>query len=188
MLAGAGTAHLTAKMVQLHRLFRKAHRVVGGKQQDADGRRQTLSIGGQPASLSGFLNLLEHGAVRIILVITDVKSHFHRFQLGPLRCASVGYVRVSDDLPYVAVLALEVEPPALVQVVDLAVRARAGTAPEDDAFISDALQDRVELLVRGEEGVVIGLRVVGVVEVQRQNIVDLDRREVAPWALVLQTE
>ena len=62
------------------------------------------------------------------------------------------------------VLALEVEPPPLVQVVDLPVRPRARPAPEDDLFVLDPLQDRVELLVRGQEGVVIGAGIVRVIE------------------------
>ena len=78
------------------------------------------------------------------------------------------------------VLALEVEPAPLVQVVDLPVRPRARPAPEDDSLVHDPLQDSVELLVRGQEGVVIGTRVVRVIEVQSQYVVDLDRREVTP--------
>ena len=72
------------------------------------------------------------------------------------------------------VLALEVKTTSLVQVVDLPVRPRARPAPEDDSLVLDPLQDRVELIVQGQEGVVIGARVVGVIEVQRQYIVDLN--------------
>ena len=86
------------------------------------------------------------------------------------------------------VLALEVKPTPLVQVVDLPIRPRARPAPEDDPLVPDTLQDRVELLVRGQEGVVVRARVVRVIEVQRQYVVDLDRREVPPGSLVLQPE
>ena len=78
------------------------------------------------------------------------------------------------------VLALEVKPAPLVQVVDLPVRPRARPAPEGDPLVLDPLQDRVELLVRGQEGVVVGARAVRAIEVQRQYVVDLDRREVPP--------
>ena len=100
----------------------------------------------------------------------------------------VGDVRVGDELPHVSVLALEVEPAPHVPVVDLAVCPRSGAAAEGDALILDALQHRVKLLVRGQEGVVVGVRVIRVVEVERQRIVDLDRGEVAPGPVVLQSE
>ena len=60
--------------------------------------------------------------------------------------------RVRNNLPHVPVLALEVEPAPLVQVVELPVRPRARPAPEGDSLVPDPLQNRVELLVRGQEG------------------------------------
>ena len=77
---------------------------------------------------------------------------------------------MGDDLPDVPVFALEVESPTLVKVVDLPIRARARAAPEYDTLVLDALQDRVEFFVRSQKGVVIGSRVVRVVEVQRQYV------------------
>src|SRR5262249_46279966 len=55
-------------------------------------------------------------------------------------------------------------------------------------FALDAVQDRVELLVRDDEGVVMVLDDGAVVEVQRQRLVHLHRREGAPRPLVLQAE
>ena len=97
-------------------------------------------------------------------------------------------IRVRNNLPHMPVLALEVKPAPLVQVIDFPVPPRARPAPEDDPLVPDPLQDRVELLVRGQEGVVIGAGIVRVIEVQRQYVVDLDRREVPPGPLVLQPE
>ena len=100
----------------------------------------------------------------------------------PPRRPLIGYIRVSNNLPHMPVLALEVEPTPLVQVVDLPVRPRARPAPEGDPFVPDPPQDRVEFVVRCQECVVIGARVVRVIEVQRQYVVDLDWREVPPGA------
>ena len=97
-----------------------------------------------------------------------------------------------DDFPHVAVLALEVEAPALVLVVDLAVRARAGPTAVHHALILDASQDLVELLVGGEERVVVGARLLlaffQVIEVEGELVVDLHRSEVAVGAVVREPE
>ena len=55
------------------------------------------------------------------------------------RCPSVGDVRVSDDLPNVPILALEVEPAPLMPEIDLAVRPRARPASKWDALVLDTL-------------------------------------------------
>ena len=81
-------------------------------------------------------------------------------------------IRVRNNLPNMPVLALEVKSTPLVQVVELPVRPRARPAPEDDPLVLDPLQDRVDLPVRGQEGVVVGARVVRVIEVQRQYVVE----------------
>ena len=44
-------------------------------------------------------------------------------RLNVRRRALIGYVRVGDDLPDMTIFALEVEPPTLVKVVDLPIRA-----------------------------------------------------------------
>ena len=72
---------------------------------------------------------------------------------------SLHNIRVRNNLPHMPVLALEVKPAPLVQVVDRPVRPRARPAPEGDPLVLDPLQDYVKLLVRGQEGVVIGTRV-----------------------------
>ena len=62
------------------------------------------------------------------------------------------------DFPIVAVRIPEVEPSALVVVVDLAVVLRARTAAESHALFLDPFEDRVELLVRGDKGVVVAFK------------------------------
>ena len=60
----------------------------------------------------------------------------------------ISNIRVGDDLPDVAVLALEIEPAPSMVVVNLAVPPGARPAPEDYFFVLYALQDGVELFIR----------------------------------------
>ena len=95
------------------------------------------------------------------------------------------WVMISHTCP---VLAFKVEAATPVLVVDLAIRPRAGAAPEGDALVPDAPEHRIEFLVGSQEGVVVGARVVRVVEIESQRVVDLDRGEVSPSPLVFKSE
>ena len=82
----------------------------------------------------------------------------------------------------------EVEAAALVTVVDLAVVVGLRAAAERHALVLDPLEDRVELLVGGQERVVVAVDLPPVVEVHRERVVELHRGEGPPRALVLQAE
>src|SRR5262249_43748869 len=91
-------------------------------------------------------------------------------------------VGVGDELPAVAILVAEVEATAVVAVVDLHVVLRARAAAVLEACLFHAAEDGIEVLVRHQEGVVVALEVLAVVEVQREVLVDLHRGEVAEEA------
>jgi hypothetical protein len=70
---------------------------------------------------------------------------------------------------------LEVAPAAAVAPVDLAAMRAAGVGPEVEAALADAIEDRVELRLADEEGIVLWCDlVVGRVEVERDVVVDAD--------------
>jgi hypothetical protein len=74
----------------------------------------------------------------------------------------------------------------VVAVVDLHVVLRARAAAVLEAGLLHAAEDGIEVLIRHQEGVVVALEVLAVVEVQREVLVDLHRGEVAEEAGVLQ--
>jgi len=73
-----------------------------------------------------------------------------------------------------------------MMVIDLHVFAVSGATAVNDRLVLDALRDVVKLGVTDDDGIVAGLEVLGVVEVQTEVVVNLDRGKVTPRPLVLE--
>src|SRR5207248_404912 len=90
--------------------------------------------------------------------------------------AAIGH---GDDLEEVPARLLEVHAAPAVMAIDLAFVALAGIGPVVEPALLDAAEDGVEFLLRDEERVVLLLDlVVGVAEVERHVVCELDREEV----------
>src|SRR5438105_6496223 len=92
---------------------------------------------------------------------------------------SAAAVRARDDLEEVAARVLEVHAAAAVVVVDLALLALARIRPVVEPALLDAAEDLVELLLADEERVVLLLDlVIGVAEIERHAVRELDGEEI----------
>src|ERR1700684_4486729 len=88
----------------------------------------------------------------------------------------------------VAVGILEIDAAPAAPGVDLHVLLRERTASVWNAGLFDPTEDRVELRVADVESVVVHLEAVPVVEIEREGLVDPDRRKMTHRALVVEAE
>src|SRR5262249_30052855 len=87
-------------------------------------------------------------------------------------------VRTREDLEQVAVGVAEVQAAASVVTIDLAAPRAARVGPIFDAALADASEDRVEVVLIDQKGIVLRRDLtVAVVEVERYAILELDDQE-----------
>ena len=80
--------------------------------------------------------------------------------------ASPRHISMRNHLPNVPILTLKIESPPSARMIALPIRPRPRPASERHAFVVDALERRIKLLVRRWEGAVVGTWVIRIVEVQ----------------------
>ena len=61
---------------------------------------------------------------------------------------SIRHIRARNHLPNVPILTLKIEPPPSARMIALPIRPRPRPASERHAFVVDALERRIKLLVR----------------------------------------
>src|SRR5215831_17762996 len=93
-----------------------------------------------------------------------------------------------EHLQHVAVRISEIKPASATTVIDLHIVKGAGSAAISNALGADSVEDAVKLRFIDFEGVVVTLEVRVIVEIQRQRVVDPQRREVRERTFIAQTQ
>src|SRR5262245_53471006 len=99
--------------------------------------------------------------------------------MASIPCASsTSAVRPRDDLEIVAVEVVPVQAAAAVVTIDLECLLMPRVGPIRQAALTDAREDRVELLLAHQEGIVLDRhRLVAVLEIERHAVVERDLPE-----------